>query len=440
MPSHMNFTQDQILQLAPDDASKKAGQQLANAAKWVSRHSHEKALWGDCQGSGSNPYKTMIDLQNLAFKCSCPSRKFPCKHGLGLFLLYVNQRQLFTQESDLAAPVLEWLNKRESKVTSNEAKPAKPVDEKAQQKRAESREKKVEAGLEELSIWLKDVVRSGIMNVPQNPYKFNQAIIARMVDAQAGGIANRLRKLNDINYYQDGWQMKLTQQLASIHFLCEAYQQKASLDDYWQQELMTQIGYTTTKESVLLNEAIQDQWIILSKTMDDDAGISTEKIWLWGSSNKRFALFLNFYAGNQLPQHIYIEGSILNAELVFYPAIQPLRAVLKNQVSQELNFKYIEGYKTMNEVLYQVSNQLSTQPFNPSMPFVLNNMYIVLENQLWYLKDDEHNALLVSNASHECWKVTAISRGETFSCFALYENNQLNIHSIWIQQNFFFIK
>ena len=82
----MSLTQDQILQLAPDEASKKAGQQLANNAKWNAKFCHENALWGDCQGSGSKPYKTIIDLQNLAFKCSCPSRKFPCKHGLGLFL------------------------------------------------------------------------------------------------------------------------------------------------------------------------------------------------------------------------------------------------------------------------------------------------------------------------------------------------------------------
>ena len=77
----MQLTRDQILQLAPDDASGKAGLQLATTSKWVARHAHALALWGDCQGSGSSPYKTMVDLANMAFKCSCPSRKFPCKHG-----------------------------------------------------------------------------------------------------------------------------------------------------------------------------------------------------------------------------------------------------------------------------------------------------------------------------------------------------------------------
>nr|WP_279163542.1 SWIM zinc finger family protein [Rhodococcus erythropolis] len=28
----------------------------------------------------------MVDLRGPAYKCSCPSRKFPCKHALGLLV------------------------------------------------------------------------------------------------------------------------------------------------------------------------------------------------------------------------------------------------------------------------------------------------------------------------------------------------------------------
>jgi hypothetical protein len=45
----MKLSEDQIIQLAPDSASVKAGQQLANNAKWVTTYVHEKAMWGDCQ-------------------------------------------------------------------------------------------------------------------------------------------------------------------------------------------------------------------------------------------------------------------------------------------------------------------------------------------------------------------------------------------------------
>ena len=34
-----------------------------------------------------SPYRTVADLAGPASKCTCPSRKFPCKHALGLMLV-----------------------------------------------------------------------------------------------------------------------------------------------------------------------------------------------------------------------------------------------------------------------------------------------------------------------------------------------------------------
>lgn len=91
------WTSEQILALAPDASSAKAGKDLATARKWVSLGCTEQAAWGECQGSGSSPYRTQIDLSEPAFRCSCPSRKFPCKHGLGLLLLLQSNPALFEQ-------------------------------------------------------------------------------------------------------------------------------------------------------------------------------------------------------------------------------------------------------------------------------------------------------------------------------------------------------
>ncbi|WP_431200157.1 SWIM zinc finger family protein [Mucilaginibacter sp. P19] len=110
----MQLTEDQIYALAPDEASKKAGRDLANPAKWGSKGISEEALWGECQGSGSKPYQTQVDLGAIAFKCSCPSRKFPCKHGLGLMLLCARQPGLFAK-STMPAWVSDWINKRAEK-------------------------------------------------------------------------------------------------------------------------------------------------------------------------------------------------------------------------------------------------------------------------------------------------------------------------------------
>jgi uncharacterized Zn finger protein len=96
----MNYlTDEQVVQLAPDASSLKAGRDLSQERKWLNFQSNERVLWGELQGSGKNPYQTQVDLNNTAFKCSCPSRKFPCKHGLGLLFLVAQKKDKSLQPS-----------------------------------------------------------------------------------------------------------------------------------------------------------------------------------------------------------------------------------------------------------------------------------------------------------------------------------------------------
>lgn len=82
---------------------------------------NENAVWGECKGSGSKPYQVEADLSGPVFKCTCPSRKFPCKHSLALLLLRVQQEAAFTQGE---APdwVKEWLDAREKRAARQEQK------------------------------------------------------------------------------------------------------------------------------------------------------------------------------------------------------------------------------------------------------------------------------------------------------------------------------
>src|SRR6476469_839397 len=83
----LSFSTDQVATLAPDAAALAAGKKLATARVWRDTGHDERALWGECQGSAL--YQTRVDLTDFSAKCSCPSRKFPCKHALGLMLLFV---------------------------------------------------------------------------------------------------------------------------------------------------------------------------------------------------------------------------------------------------------------------------------------------------------------------------------------------------------------
>ena len=82
------WSADSVLALAPDDSSRRAAATLARPAPWDGAGAAGDLVWGLCAGSGKNPYQVIVDLASPAFKCSCPSRKFPCKHALALLMLW----------------------------------------------------------------------------------------------------------------------------------------------------------------------------------------------------------------------------------------------------------------------------------------------------------------------------------------------------------------
>ena len=165
-----DYTLEQIHAFAPDERSLKAGKSQAAAKKWSEFGRHESTVWGLCQGSGQNPYQTQIDLSEPAFRCSCPSRKFPCKHALGLFIILATDAGKF----ETAAPppwVEEWIARRRAR-EREQAEPVMPkkrvADPKAAARRAAQREAKVEQGLEDLDNWMRDLIRQGLADAPNH--------------------------------------------------------------------------------------------------------------------------------------------------------------------------------------------------------------------------------------------------------------------------------
>jgi uncharacterized Zn finger protein len=189
------YTRDEVLRLAPDSGSAKSGQDLAQLRKWGLLEGDGATLWGECQGSGAKPYRVQIDLTEPAFKCSCHSRKFPCKHGLGLLLIFATTPEAFVA-AERPAWVQEWLASREARATKaaeKQTREPKPRDLEAQSKRREKRIDRAKAGFADLSAWMHDLIRSGIRSVPTKGFEFFDSQARRLVDAQAPGAARLVR-------------------------------------------------------------------------------------------------------------------------------------------------------------------------------------------------------------------------------------------------------
>lgn len=425
----MNLTEEQILTLAPDESSKKAGKDLANPSKWVSKGVNEKALWGECQGSGSKPYQTQIDLNNIAFKCSCPSRKFPCKHGLALLLLYARQTTAFNI-LDTPPWVADWLNKRVDKLEKKENKEDKPIDEVAQAKRKQARQLKVEDGIAELRLWITDIIRNGIASIPEKGLSMFDNMAKRMVDAQAPGLANLVRQLSEVSFFEEDWQSKFLDRLLSIYLVLEGFKNQVDLNPLLQQDIRSLVGFTQNQDELKTHSAINDTWLILSKQVTEVDNISTERNWLYGKLTNQYALVLQFIVRGQGAQHLLTAGMYVQAALIYYPSILPLRAIIQHQITSSSAETY-RGFENWDAITLAETNYNSVLPVRGERPFIIIQVKPIRFKQLWWLQDAEQKMMRMKNEQKIIWKLLALSGGNPLDMVVIGKEDQFEPVGVW---------
>jgi hypothetical protein len=123
MPSLITVNEDVVHRLAPDEGAVEAARVLIKKNSFSQLGVSADGTWllGRCKGSGKEPYQVSVDLSDQAsptFRCTCPSRKLPCKHGLGLLLCYAQSPDQFGEQQ----PPADLLAKREKKAARAQKK------------------------------------------------------------------------------------------------------------------------------------------------------------------------------------------------------------------------------------------------------------------------------------------------------------------------------
>ena len=396
----MTWTLERALALAPDPASAKSGRDLANANKWktLARNTDTSALWGECQGSGKLPYLTQIKLEgdSPSFKCSCPSRKFPCKHGLGLLLLYTQNGASFAT-TDAPSWVSEWLEKQQKRAESKER--PKIVDQAAQAKRLKAREKKVATGLDDLSLWLRDLVRTGLASAPSKPYTFWETAAKRLIDAQAPGVARRVLELSQ-SLVGDDWTGDLLERLGLIHLLIEGYKRIDTLSPETQADIRATIGFSQSQDELNHLPGIRDVWQVYGQVSSQEERLRLRRTWLLGQSTGQTALLLEFAYAQQAFSTVLNSYEAYEGELVFYPSNYPQRASLKEgKLRAETEPKSFPG-ESLSKNLERYSEALAKQPWLEQMSFKLEALPVPFGNR-WTLRDlDGYQVLVRPNFAH----------------------------------------
>lgn len=365
------WTSEQVLSLAPDSSSAKSGRELSSPSKWVWFARNETAIWGECQGSGKLPYQTRLNLSDGTSKCSCPSRKFPCKHALGLLWMFAAEPGAF-KPADPPSWVAEWLESQQKRAEAKAEKTAQPneVDQTARIKREEARAKKVSAGIAELNLWLRDLVRGGLAQAQSKPYKFWEDMAARLVDAQAPGLARMVRGLS-AHTSRAGWQERLLEQLGRIYLLTQAYSRLESLPEAHQADVRTAVGFTQSQEEVQAQAGVGGVWLVLGQAVVQEEKLRARRTWLRLEASGQYALVLEFAFGRAAFATALYPDNTWVGELAYFPSAYPMRAVLKEGRVAESDDQASIPESSAEQLLSAYSDALAANPWLERIPTTL---------------------------------------------------------------------
>jgi hypothetical protein len=400
----VTLTTEQVIALAPDAASAAAGRALAKPGGWSELGRSDRAVWGHCQGSGSSPYQVRVSLDGPAFKCSCPSRKFPCKHGIALMLLAADGKVAVSAEP---AWVSEWLASRDERAAAKEERAAKvaatPEEAEARareaaaraEQRAGQRDDRVRDGIDMGWRWCDDLARGGL--AAARAQSGASRIAARLVDAQAPGLARLVHRFDEALAHPDDWMRRASEALGRLHLLLAAGRRLDALPEDLAGDVRVALGWTQSRESALAGESVSDRWCVVGRVAEEvDRGVS-ERTWLVGQRTGRRALVLAFLPGGRRDGEPPLRTDCeFDASMRFYPSRLPLRAIVGETESQATGAvaPTAVAARSISAALDRAAEELARQPLLETQLVLVAGTRVVRRAERTILIDAEGRGLL----------------------------------------------
>lgn len=422
------WSEDMVGAVAPDQSSIKAARGLTDPAAWSETGSNDFLVWGKCQGSGKSPYQVSVDIQAPAYRCSCPSRKFPCKHALALLLMWA-RGQAASATAETAGFAQEWAAQRAERATVRERRqPAQPVDSAAQVKRLADRLSLMDAGIAELARWLTDLARTGLAAARSQPYSWWDGAAARLVDAQLPGLAAQLRAMGSDAYSRGDWADHLLLRVGRLWAVTKAWEQRESLTPEEFGDLRATIGWATPAADVHDTEALPGPWLVLGAHRSDDGKLQQQRTWL-RAPDGTVVVVLDFAARTESLAAPQLAGAMLEATVARYPGTGPQRAMFTSQVAALHLAGSLGQGSTIAEALAMDAAGVARSPWRERQPVLLRAVRVGRGGQGW-LHDDSGNALPMVDAPLDA--LLALTGGHPVDLFGELEDGRVRPLSLVI--------
>lgn len=442
--------------LAPDQGSVDAARKLRKSALWPKLACDGIGLvWGECQGSGATPYRVVVSETDAGYKCTCPSRKFPCKHSLALMWMRTDARFSFLP-AEAPEWVKDWVSRRRAPAaaTSDSGEAKKPkvslsasvtdaerVDPKAEARAAaardrnlQDREASIRTGLDELDLWLEDQVGRGMAAFVAQSSAACRVIAQRLIDAKAPGLASRLESLSArlFSLPEPTRPYAALEELGQLHLLAEAYRRQERLSPALRADVRQTVGWAVAREALLTDPAAErhsGKWRVVAVQSEVQPDrLRRIETWLMLEGSARFALLLDFVPVTGAAASGYLVGEQVDASLVFYPSAWPLRALVASSNGSEVCSNPLEiPAQSLNASYSTYLRMLSSLPWAARCPLPFRSARIRRSSDSMFLCDavKASEALRVPPTQAEL--VRPLAALQQIDCIGIWDGRHLTL-------------
>lgn len=307
--------------------------------------------------------------------------------------------------------------------------------------REAEREAKIDAGLRALDLWLHDLIHQGLGALDDGAPFLDMA--RRLEDAQARGLARRVRRMADLT----GDPGRLLARLGGLTLIREAWHQRANLPAPLLADLRGVIGFEQRKELALANTPwITDTWLVLGQHDEPDDPLTARRTFLFGTTTGRDAMILQFSAKDAPFVWSASAGELHRLTLAFWPSAWPLRALIQEEHgAPSLSTARPPGIPTLNGLLDRYATVLAARPWVGQIATVLHDVWVFGAEAT---RRDARDTLMIAEAgpsgsnragSGDClpirtsdpWTLLSLAGGQPVDLAVTWDGDVLRPLSMW---------
>lgn len=400
---------EQVVAVAPSPRSVAAAEPVAAESRWSGLGADDRVLWGRCRGSGPEPYETAVDHVDVAWRCTCPSRRQPCKHALALLLLWIRGG---VPTSARPAGLEAWVATRDRRAGAasdagaestggtgeeggDDGDGATPTDRGDLDRSRDDRVARLVEGLVELDRWLEDRMRTGLADPALARYSTWDSLAARLVDARAGALANRVRRLAGLVGASPDWHAEVLAELGMLHLIAEGGRRVGELPGPLADAVATASGWQVRQAEVLAGVPETDDWFVAGRSDTREDRIEVRRVWLRGEAGGRWAMLLSFAAYRQSLDSSFEVGTVVRADLHRYPggSLRVLAGARHGEPQPIIGLPAL----TIAAACDEIGAMVAAEPWLERLPAIVRAAPTV-ESGRWLLADETGSLTLLGDA------------------------------------------